>query len=469
MQHSARPQNNQNWRLPAIPGLAFPLLVLWVAISPFFQVHQGIPVPGGLPSLTFDRGLLLVITILLLTHAWVQRRPLRIGPVEIGFFFYLVIQAILLPMTASDPKLALIDFLNILLLPFIAYFATRNLVTTERRFAVVVVALVLSSIPLALTGIYEHFTGQSLFTSELLWTDVGLGRAAGPLINPAVYGLALAILVALAFFTLAQTTTGWVRFASGVAIGLSTAALFWTYTRSAWASAGAALLLLFLTDSRTRRVTIPIAIVAVLVLALNWQNFESTEIYQTRIADPENATGRVDSFDLQLVVFGQSPWLGLGRGVYNIQWRPSNDWVSHNTAMTMLLDGGVVELVPYLGFIVVILLGSTTAYRRLPGRGFRSRPMMGALWASALAYGVTAMLIDTTYFVYPTAFLWFTLGLIAALTDTTAAEQPERPRLRRIPIAYQARERWRQAEPASMGAVGISAEPANTTAPAGGH
>jgi O-antigen ligase len=383
-------------------------LLAWFALSPWLQPFASDYLGIGTP-VSFDRIFFPAVFAAFLVRRLLARRALTIDWVTGWMAAFVAYYGVTL-LYASDPYKDGVALLQHYFLAFLTYVVVAGTVKTRKRlFAVLDVALV-NTVGLSLVGFQEHFTGVSIFTGDLAFVGIYLGRAAGPFSNPAVYGPVLCMLVFLTSIT-ARHSPDWRRVvASAVGMLLTTFALFFTYTRSAWVSLAVGLLTLMIFDRRLRW---PLAAgfvgLAIVAAALYPVIQADSELY-TRIADPANGIGRLDNAALQWQAFWHSPLIGNGPGVFNANNNIRAGWVSHNAFLTVLVDNGLYGLILFVATLAAAAGRTVLAFRACAPRSLE-REAIVACWAGLAAYLSTTMFIDDVYFVFPTAFFWTLFAL----------------------------------------------------------
>jgi O-antigen ligase len=411
------------------------LLITWQAVS--------IYVESPLPGISYERSMAALIVGLLLLEALVLKR--RALP-AVGFFVvaYVATQFIsrfYVVLLEGVGAFEVTDLLKVVLLPVLMYWLTLTLVVSRRHLQWLLYGLILTSMLIGLSGLFEWVRGspQSPFPvtaynaeGATRYMDVPRGRAAGIFGNPAIFGAMMGIGM-LATLACMQHTRR--RFWLWPALVLLSAGAFLSFTRSAWLSV---LLTLFIAQfflfGLWKR-TLPIFWAGALVLVLLAGALADNQVVRDRLLDGENATGRVDRALFAFEVFLEKPLLGWGPGQLDEltarRFPASGFSSSHNTFMTMLVDGGLLVFGVYLALLTYVAAQLVRVYRVAPPGIERSALVVAG--GGLLIYLLSGMAVELRHFSFFVALFWVFVGMVELL---------RRVYLTRGPEAERAREAW---------------------------
>jgi O-antigen ligase len=392
------------------PGVVF---VSWLLMAPYLQNSANASAIGdSLSKVIYTLPLGLFVVWLVTTRS----DSVRLGATDIlplAFVLYsLSSLAVTNPNWSSDLRGVIL-----LLAPGLVayYFAAFGPVGPDpvRR---VVRALLIGAVALSVMALVEARTGWNLWHDND-WHHGTVSRSVATLANPAVLGTFLGIALVLAVSVLAWRGPQDLRRLAWTVVAAAPAGLLFTYTRGPiLAAAAGAVPILLLARPNWHRSLIGLAVVA-LGLILVLPRFQSSPVYETRVANEGTIQTRVLIQNWSLDLASQKPVLGWGYGsfdrVKNKSRLPSGSLnrkagvanTSHDSFLTILVELGAVGLALYLAPFVVI-------FRRIL-RGARERVdwEVPALLGVAVVYFVSAATFDMRFFSFVPALPWLALGL----------------------------------------------------------
>lgn len=255
-------------------------------------------------------------------------------------------------------------------------------------------------------------------------------RAAGTFGNPAVLGVFLGVVIAVAVAILAWGGPAHLRRPSVLTLVLAVPALLLTLTRGPLIGAGVVTFLLLMLRARTRWLTVLGIAVALTVLFATWGEISSTHLYKTRFSNGSNIHERVVLDQISVKLAEKKPVLGWGYGSFDqvkssVSFNPGSEtrdqilaYTSHNSFFTVLVETGLVGLaLLVLPWIVLARRSLRAAGRRTPQR-----------WALVALLGVLGVWIvgagtfDVRFFSLVSALPFLAAGLMRRLeTDREAS------------------------------------------------
>ena len=292
-----------------------------------------------------------------------------------------------------------------LLLPFLSYVAVTSCIDNWedlRRILRVFTLSVVGQNILCVGG----FLAAYFFGVANPFTRYSGMRLSGMLIDPNAYGgLLVATFVICEGASLGRAAFGkptlWLcRLTLGMGI-------LFTFSRSAWAGLGLALLLVCAIQTReVLRLILAGAIGAPCLLLLMGNRF--IPVFEEMASRPKQVQGRFDLIHAAYQAFTGHPLLGGGIGSFRL----GEGEIAHNTAMWFLADFGIVGLTVLLGFLGWFFVKGWFAYRSAPVRG---QSLVLALALAHTAMFGLAMGIEAFY----QRHWWLVLGLIASSYSLT--------------------------------------------------
>lgn len=414
--------------LPWILRDVFKLFIWLIVTWPLLALFVRFPLPAGIPDLSYDRVLVLLLLSIVILQALVSKRKLqRITTLDILVIVYMLAQTISRISVIWFGGLGTPDLnglLDIILMPSIMYWAAKNIIVSKLHMKWLLCALVIACLLICLTGLYEQATGVRVFKSRISlggtevvyqWIDSQGGlRAAGVLGNPAIYGatLGMGILAGLAYLSYAKPKV--IKASLVATIGILLYGVFASLTRSAWLSVTAVLFpALFLINGLWKK-TLPIIALGLLLFSMLWSMLpDSSKIIQ-RALTTKTINQRFEVINIGVERFLEKPLTGWGAGALNIFNLAGAGITSHNTYLTFLVDGGLVLFLCFCAAIGFLLTRVTNVFR-MTKRGSLERNVLVAMTGSILIYLLSGMALELRYFGYFNTLFWICAGVIDLL------------------------------------------------------
>lgn len=306
------------------------------------------------------------------------------------------------------------------------FWLIAALVTSRARLRIFGWALVLCSIPLALTAL-THF-GSGTFVTSSAAPLQRIGGIAGLTGNPNDLALTLNLVIPITGALLFTSRGLLPRAVAVMSLLLSVPAVIVTFSRAGFLTICAIAIASVLCFVK-RRATVPAA--AVLVVACGVLPFLPAGYLErlNTITDIEadrtgSATGRWSDYQLSLQIVAQNPIVGVGLGqdilaLDQIRLRPT--WRNvHNAYLEYAVDLGVPGLLMFLA----LLVASLRSARRVEVRASRE-PSLADLSIIASGVRIALLAFVVAAFFYPVAYQFYffcVAGLAVALTRVCRSE-----------------------------------------------
>ena len=399
-------------------------LFIWLIITwPLLYLFVRVSLPAGMPDLSYDREFVLLLACVILLEAILSKRKLtKVTPLDILALIYVgaqVISRILVVWFGGTGSLDLNGLLDIILIPMVMYWVVKNLLVSSTNLKWFLYGLVIACLFICLTGLFEQFTGMRVFKSSdelrYIWQDVPGGRAAGAMLNPAIYGATLGMGALAGMCCLSQIKGKLTQAALVATIGILLYGVLASFTRSAWVSVFVVLFVAQFFISGLWKRSLPILVIGTLVLLLIWQVIPGISIIVQRALVTKTVTQRVDLLNLGWTLFLQKPFLGWGSGALNdILLRQGEDISSHNIFLTFLVDGGLVLFLAFCAFVGYLLIMAIRVYK-LTSKGSLERNVLVAMTGSVLIYLLSGLALELKFFGYFNMLFWISAGVIDLL------------------------------------------------------
>jgi len=412
-----------------IPRNPFGVFLLWLGLGAFFQPYNGLELGAGIPNLTFARALVYSLGIYLILRTLARTQDLVIQGPDFFVILFSIYYLVALYVTAPDLRQEMLNFESFYVLPFLVYFLTRALVRHSRHLEQISQALLLAGVVLAGLGVYEHFAGKSLLTpwSQPLWSVAesmgSLRSAAATLGNPSIYGCFMAMVFSLNlhFFALARDRA-W-KMLYGISLVLNVVASFFSYRRASWLAL-AVVLVIHLVGHRQMRWRLAIVLIILLSVAgFSWSSIAQTPFWRDRVLRMSSIQDRLDLYDVQGDI--ASGHLLLGSGIGTVRGALVRGGASHDTFMTLLLDGGLLIVLLYLLPLLVVCGRSIANSFLLPQQGVISRGLTVSLLGALAAYLLTAVTLDMRFFTFLACVFWMFVGILWQLPEIEGLDRTD--------------------------------------------
>jgi len=429
-----------------VPSVVFLLLLLpWLVQDPFrlfiwlivtwpvLTLYARISLPAGIPDISYERVLVpLTSGIIVLAGLTFKMKLPRLGMLDILVGTYAAAQfgsrvVVLWLGGVGTPDLN--GLLGIIVIPLLMYWMTKTLLASRWHLQWLLLALILASVIIGFSGLYERALGQQespfpitahLVGGELStrFMDVPQGRAAGVLGNPAIYGAVLGIGVLVSLCCLVHSQRQQIRVVLAATIVVLLYGILVSFTRSAWLSIAVALFVAqFLIKDLWKR-TLPVYVVGLLFLVLMWDDLESNPVIASRVVNLHNVDYRLTLGSLAWQRFLERPVFGWGSGALDYFSSVRINDASHNMYLTLLVDGGLVLFLSFVAVIIYLFSRALSAYRLLPPF---ERSVLAAMTGSVIIFLVSGMALELRYFGYFNALFWIVVGVMDRLKEPFAS------------------------------------------------
>lgn len=409
------------------------LLIVGYCFGHYFLQFQIGPLP-----LTLDRVLLAVLCIGFV----VQFASRRVGAKPaVGVDWLLLALVLVLTGSALLPGAGSLDLseggaiwrlVAVYMMPLAVYWIVRQSRLSESFVRRIYFALFFLGVYLAITAIAE-VNGQWWAVFPWYLSDPALGahfgRARGPQLAAYSVGLYLTVGLVAAWLLLPRLSRP-LRLVVLATYPLFGAAIYCTYTRSAWlAAAGAlAVLLAVRLQGAWRHLILTGSLVAVVLVAVTqWDHILGFQ-RETSASDTRHSVSQRTSFAyVSWRMFQQRPILGYGLGQFyeakktfladrsrDYELESIRGLQHHNTFLSLLTETGMVGLALFLAVLVAwarsawLLCRSSLASDWVRGFGAMTLALLAAYAASAMFHDLTLSPADQTLLFFAAAV---TVGL----------------------------------------------------------
>lgn len=414
-------------------NLLLPFSVFVLAVGGFRYIWT-FTVPG-LPDLSIDRLALIWLLVVWMIRSVAMRTPLR-APIFLDVVIlthgaYLFISLIVHDMNAFSL------WTRSYLVPYIAYFLAKNIVTSIRSIRRILIMLVVINIYYAITSIGEKFDikmmvwPHAILTLETMW----LGRSLGPFGHAPLFGTVQGMILPIYLYLIVTAGSRAGRLFWYVPLFLGLVGLYFTYTRGAWL-VGIFSLATTLVLNRRQYVKISVpAMVIMPLLAVFVLGLGSDKFMKDRVDDDNTIMARLGATITATRAWRDYPIFGVGFFKYkNVRERyvgpielPIYGSVKlanfrntsiHDIYLGPLAESGLVGM----GLQVLIYFLALKAFlkqlrnRRLPEH-YRVLilPVLGGM---CVGYMVGGLSIDYRFFSVVGAIFYIAIGIVYGYTGS---------------------------------------------------
>ncbi|MDX1383736.1 MAG: O-antigen ligase family protein, partial [Thermoanaerobaculia bacterium] len=379
-----------------------------------------LPLGAGLPDVSFSRFAFVVLVSLVALAGDRLRGPARLGGAEI--VGCLAVACIVITVARSGSPLQTVQATATrFLLPVLAFYLARRLITTRSRLVALTVGMCLLGGAAGTYTLYEYRTGEVRFVpNERELTERDLARAGDPDMRR-IRGVAGStgsmgrLLATTLLATLFLALERWRYRSRALAlltglIALQCIALLATLSRAAWLGLVVGVAVLLLTHPSGRRLVLPALLAAALFLGVAGASRLGGQAVARLTDEVSTPQGRVARWVTGVAMWRERPILGWGSGGFprhsrqylpDFEGRHSGYNAVESDYLELLVEGGLVALLPYALFLGLPLAQSLGLQRRI-GAG---KPV-GWLETQDLS------------------LYWSTLACFLVVTSTAATNQP---------------------------------------------
>lgn len=412
-------------------------LLLWLPLV-LFRSAIGIVKLPMVPDVDLYRIMWVFLLLVFLAQiALRERNLLPITKIEIMMILFCIICLISMISAGTiydtEQGLKLNTFFSGFVIPFSIFFLGKHVVDSEQRIKNVFQLLLVIGIYLAITGIFEHFRLASLVWPRYIMNpNIGIhylsGRARGPFVQAGVNGTVLGMIFALSVYLIIHKSKKLHRISYGILIGIIPITIFFTYTRSAWLGFVLSLLIIPLFYPKLRRIFLLGLLLLIIVVIVNWSNVISSNRSVGGVGEPSPVYQRINLYIASAKMFIEKPIFGFG--FYNFE-KFSRQYLikdyetpikaqvqgAHDTLVKILVELGLIGLIPLLVIYFNIYRHSVRLYRKLPSAPFLGKGLVVMFWGASIIYIVNMELFKMFQHLFPNSVIFLLAGIIVGLNQ----------------------------------------------------
>ncbi len=422
-------------------------LTVWILLAPYAEyIHLKIDLGSGIPDLDISRIAILLLTFRLIAEiatppkerigAALRRLPRITWPDIMMIAFVL---GILLSMRPSARRDAtgirnIFEFIAIPLLmyyiaPALIYYFARDWLQSTPALRMIIGAVALGSTLLGIITIREQLTGHALFSpvAQSLVYEGTIRKVLSLFGAPAIMTTALVVPIPFLLYGLLEARTTGRRLLLGLALVITLAGVFFVYVRGGWLGAVLGIIAMAALSPNIRCVVLRMLPVVVLVAVLITTIVVAPNVIEKRLASSAPIGYRLIAWKLAWELYRTSPVIGIGYDAFNSSavtqfgWTP-HDVVGylpsiHNSYLYVLVSGGLLAFVPYLGIFLSLAWRGRVFWRQPT-----NRELVATLWATLLGYMTINGTVDALNVHYSNILLFLIIGALIGRLEETSGE-----------------------------------------------
>lgn len=419
------------------PGVG---LLAWVLLAPYApHIYLRLDFGSGIPNLDLGRLATLLLVYLLVARtiwrpadaapAW---QPIKPGRTEALMAAFTVVMVLSVFSGAGGVISGLQNVFDFVAMPYLVYLFARTWLRSARGTAGMVGVVALAGALMGFITAREQLTGQAVFSPVFyaLEYEQNIRLVMSLFGHPSTIAMALAISVPVLIYGIRFPSAPRMRLWLGLALVVTLAGVFFAYMRAGWLGALLGLLVPALLNRELRRTLLPLTPLLLLAAVLAALFGVDLETVQGRLTSEAPIAYRFTAWQIAWELFKSSPFLGIGWNRFGqaaatqFGWNPHiklSDLPSpHNTYLNVLVTGGILGLLPYLGVLISIVLSGWRYWQRRIGR-----ETVAVLWATTLAYMAIIASFDAFNAQYANMLYFLIIGALVGRLEASAADAEE--------------------------------------------
>lgn len=382
-------------------------LLIWVSLSPLLSHYVRINLGEGIPDLTFDRLVIFLIFISLITSYRIRKKRFipntNLEMLMVFFSFSLIfsIPRSLNPISATQ------TVLDSYLMPFVLFFLAKNLFDSDKKLNTLLNALLFMGVYSSLIGIFEYATGMPLFDAPIWKESAVVRRVPGSFGSPEIFGAVLASIFPIALYKYFQQKKISRKLLFVGVLTLVSIGIFLSFFRTCWLSLFIVLSIMVVLSRKFRKMLLPLVIISGVILFWSWDRFKYTLVYE-RLTSQGPILTRLGLLATAVKMFLAKSIIGFGFGNFNVLFAdfrspflsipgtfvhlPSTGrFAAHNSYLTILVETGIIGFIPFLLILAIILQRGWRLYRTADGGYFKDKEWYAVFIAVFFAFTVPGL------------------------------------------------------------------------------
>jgi putative inorganic carbon (hco3(-)) transporter len=315
------------------------------------------------------------------------------------------------------------------------YLAVADIFKTEKQAIRLFKATIIAALLIAATGFIQLAVYPDLGKLEEFGWDPHINRLVSTWLDPNFIGGFLAFITCVIFGVAAYVKKSRAKITLYIVTAILLAALFLTYSRSAYLAAGAGVTVLGILKSR--KLLIAFLVIFILAIGLSPRAEErvtdlgvsiNSFIFNTSDNPDPTARLRIKSWEQTIELISKRPLLGSGyntlRYVNYNEGYVSDPKIhsasgSDSSLLTVLATTGVIGLIPFIWFYLSIVVAAFNNWRDKKLTGFARGISLG-LFAGIISLFCHSLFVNSLFFpqiLIPVAVI---IGIMEAVSERWA-------------------------------------------------
>jgi O-antigen ligase len=397
-------------------------LLFWMATAPFSRfIYLDLELGKGIPNFTLSRVMTGTLLLLLVAQLATRRRELvKMTWVDAFLLVFCGTLALSIPAARMGFKTTIQSFFDLILVPAILYFLTRNMIRSYRDFESVMYTLLVIGVYMGFLATWEQLTGTTWFYPEnrSVYYTRHIRRVVSLLGNPAYIALVLNMGIPFVWYLFLEAEQH--RLLLLGSVGLMMAGVFFCMNRAGWVGLLCALIVMGMFVKKFWRVFVVMVVMGVIVASAYWAVIVTSPAVQERLQASGPIAFRKEAWRVGLLMARDNLWFGVGFENYHFYYRQYGRWdiylraapSPHNTFLWVLLTGGMVALVPFVAFVGSIVYKPLRLYLVSWGEeeGSEMSDLAGVFLASMASILVPGLVMDLPAGNYHMMLWFFVMG-----------------------------------------------------------
>ncbi len=418
-----------------IAGTGFSVLVFfypvkaflfWLITSPILNFYVKVPLGAGIPDLTFDRitvfMLLIVILIKVILH---MMEPHPLGKIEKYMMLFVCFAGFTVFFTPNKSSnfQTLIDFY---VTPFFIFFLAKQLLRSEQDLDNLFWAFLLTGIYLAVIGIFQYYTGRTLFVPAY-FKRMFAERATGPFVSAIHYGAVMSALLVSSWYILWFNKKHLVKLLLFGFLSLIFFAVVLSLTRAVWVGCIASVSIILYCYPKYRWKVVCSQVLAGIIGFITIFFFMTDSVVYRRITELDPIYNRIMTNVACIRMALTKPVFGYGYGekTFSLYWRKfmvsvgsigvqhgHAVWVPHNEFLHILVLTGFTGFFLYTSIFRHGFKASRSLFKINPQSRVVNKNFVIFFWGILGIFVINGLFVDLMFYKYFCSIFYLWLGAI---------------------------------------------------------
>ncbi len=413
-------------------------ILVWLLLYPYLRSYIQIPLPSGIPDLTFERVFIVCILLALIVQVILKTRQLvPIGMIEKVMILFITVGFVSTIFRSDDIGKELLIIFDENAIPFLLFAAAKNLFSSHDEVRKLNYVLVLLGLGLAFHGIYQYVTHATLAVGYVDEAQLAKfegshlleHRAVGPFVLGQAYGGTLAIIFIWTLYLALFDSQEFKRFFLVIALGLMGLGVFLSLTRSVWLAFFVSLFIIQIFNQKLRKLFILSIAGLTIVFLVTWLILPERPQFMQRAAQVGTIYQRLANYRAALWMSLAKPVFGYGpsketflparldylSGIGSITAEEARVASIHNQYLNILLRYGLLGLIPYMAIFFLMIKSGLSLTRLLPDKQSSQYQFVIFFCGTLAAYLLQGLFADVAALTFLSSLFYISAGVLEGL------------------------------------------------------